>query len=115
MPPRRGMPADDQPRRSPAAALVNTSQPVDERPSPTRDTAPGSRTRRLSLDLDRELVEELRNAVVYFQRQGHPELTQVGLITSALESLLHELRQDHGFERFPSRGDTRPKPGRRPG
>lgn len=115
MPTRPGLPADEQPRRSPAAELVHASQPADERAVPkSRAPAPSSRTQRLSLDLDYELVEELRNAVVYLQRQGHPEITQVGMIASALDSLLRSLRQEHGYERFPARGATRPKPGRRP-
>ena len=108
---RRGLPATPPPRRSAAAALVAGQ----DRSRSDRRAPSGRRARaRLSVDLDADLVDELKDAVVYAQHRGQPELTQVALVETGLRQALEDLAADLGVEDFPSRGDNTPKPGRRP-
>lgn len=110
----RGLPAEPRPTRSAAAELVRPEPKTDESRSSSHGSSTSRRTRRLSLDLDAEVVEELRDAVVYLQRHGQPEVTQVGLVTDALVGQLDALREEHDLESFPPRGHLPLKPGRRP-
>ena len=115
--PRRGLTAEEPHRRSAAAALVRGDGAADAtnaRSGQAKPGARGRRTRRLSIDLDAELVEELRDAVVYLQRSGVPETTLAGLVAASIGEALQQLRTERGLERFPSRGPHQPKPGRRP-
>lgn len=112
----RGLPTSSPPRRSAAAELVKSAGQAD------RDLKAGSRehagkgrraTQRIALDLPSDVVDELKDAVVYLQRNGYPEVTQVGVVADAVRVALGEVRKHHGLERFPARGEHKPKPGRR--
>lgn len=69
---------------------------------------------RFSVDVDLELGEELRDAVVYAQYQGHPHITQAALLRRGIALVLSELREELEVEDFPPRGERSPRPGRPP-
>ena len=113
----RGLPARSTPRRSAAAELVQGSGQSDTKSVPAVNDAKGSdrrSTRRLSLDLDARVVEDLKDAVVYLQRNGEPEVTQVSIVSTAIAEAVGSLQRDRDVDQFPPRGEHRPKPGRRP-
>lgn len=107
---RRGLP-DTQPA-NPAAAVVNPAG----QPSATAAThppAPAAQRQRskLTVQLPAELVDELRDAVVFLPTQG-VQATVAGLVTQALEHELATLReQHHDGHPFPAR-NTDPRAGR---
>ena len=114
----RGLPTNSPPRRSAAAELVQSpGQAAGDSRSGAGNDAGKRRgaTQRISLDLPSDVVDELKDAVVYLQRSGHPEITQVGVVARAVRVELDEVRKRHGLERFPARGEHKPKPGRRAG
>lgn len=112
----RGLPPEPHTPRSAAAELVQPTDRQDATPphAPAQSSREPRRTRRVSLDLDADLVEEFRDAVVYLQRHGQPEVTQVGIVTKALTDALAALKDEHGVNHFPHRHERRLKPGRRP-
>lgn len=113
---KRGLPAEPRPRRSAAAEQVATAGrivPTDVELGEATAPKPQT-TRRITLDLDAAVIEDLKGAVVYLQHTGHPEATQVGIVATAVRDALVELLRDHKLEHFPPRGRIAPKPGCRP-
>lgn len=99
---KRGLPVDPQPRRSAAAELVGArDRPRQTDPISDAESFPKPRTRRITLDLEAPVVEELKDAVVYLQHNGHPEATQVKLVTTGFKNVLEQLARDHSLKRFP--------------
>ena len=88
---KRGLPTEPQPRRSAAAKLVDAPEREGQRhPRSDTDVKPKSRTtRRITLDLEAAVVDELKDAVVYLQHNGHPEATQVSITAHGIQDSLH--------------------------
>lgn len=122
--------ADDNnrtPRRNPASAFTSASIDDDTTAKDTRgqrsEALSGDRYEtshissektRFSVDVDLELGEELRDAVVYAQYQGHPHITQAALLRRGIALVLDELREELDVDEFPPRGERSPRPGRPP-
>lgn len=80
---------------TPAAALA--AEPA---------SIPAGRKRSLTVTLPPDLVEELRDAVVYLEQQGE-RVVLAGLVELALNTELRRLRRSHDVgKRFPARGET---------
>lgn len=82
---------------------------VVQAPPTTQPAPPASlpgRKRSLTVTLPPDLVEELRDAVVYLEQQGE-RVVLAGLVETALTTELRRLRRGHDVgERFPARGGT---------
>lgn len=88
---------------------------VDGRVGDGYETSHISRQKtRFNVDLDRQLGEELRDAVVYAQYHGRPDITQTALVGRSIRIALDELKQELGVGSFPPRGGRSPRPGRPP-
>lgn len=107
---RRGLP-DTNPA-NPAGTIVNPT-PRPSAAAATDPPTPAAQRQRtkLTVQLPAEVVDELRDAVVYLPTQG-VQATVAGLVTQALEAELVRLREQHcdGYP-FPAR-NTEPRPGR---
>lgn len=105
---RRGLPAD--PPATPAQAVVSgPDQPGTA--SPRRARSGAADRAKLTVQLRSELVDELRDAVVYLPTQG-VQATVAGIVEQALDHELARLREEHHRgERFPAR-DVQPRAGR---
>lgn len=110
---RRGLPHPNS--VSPAQAIVNPTQPDVAAASGTPSASTGERQRaKLTVQLSAELIDELRDAVVFLPTQG-VQATVAGLVSQALERELVRLREEHhGGHRFPER-NAEPRAGRRIG
>lgn len=105
---RRGLPAD--PPTTPAQAVVGGPDQPGTASSRGGRSAGTDRTK-LTVQLRSELVDELRDAVVYLPTQG-VQATVAGIVEEALNHELTRLREEHhGGERFPAR-DVQPRAGR---
>lgn len=84
-------------------------QMVSDHPSgvPARQ----ARKKRITFDLRPEIVEELRDCVVYAQYHGRPDITQTGLVERGLLLAIQELGLEFQVEHFPPRRDRRPRVG----
>lgn len=115
-----------KPRRNPASVFTSgADSSVTREESSSEDTPALSGDRyesshissektRFSVDVDLELGEELRDAVVYAQYQGHPHITQAALLRRGISLVLDELREELDVDEFPPRGERSPRPGRPP-
>lgn len=73
-------------------------------PQPASPASLSGRKRSLTVTLPPDLVEELRDAVVYLEQQGE-RVVLAGLVETALTTELRRLRRGHDIdERFPARG-----------
>lgn len=82
-------------------------------PSPAAPASPSGRKRSLTVTLPPDLVEELRDAVVYLEQQGE-RVVLAGLVETALTTELRRLRRGHDVgQRFPTRGGTNLRTGPR--
>jgi hypothetical protein len=106
---RRGLPQTGQ--ATPAEAVVTPTQPAAAPPTGPPSPAVPRQRAKLTVQLPAELVEELRDAVVFLPTQG-VQATVAGLVTQALPDQLAWLRdQYHDGHRFPQR-HTDPQAGR---
>lgn len=105
---RRGLPADSP--ATPAEAVVSAS----DQPGTAfrrRGRSAGADRAKLTVQLRSEVIDELRDAVVYLPTQG-VQATVAGIVEQALDHELARLRQEHhAGERFPAR-DVQPRAGR---
>jgi hypothetical protein len=75
--------------------------------------ARAARKRPLTVTLPPELVDELRDAVVYLEQRG-ARVALAGLVEEALAAWLERLRASYDVgERFPHRGAAALRPGAR--
>lgn len=110
---RRGLPESEA--ASPAEAVVaadqrsGTTGPGEGPSRPSPSAAP--ERAKLTVQLPRDVIEELRDAVVYLPSQG-VQATVAGLVEQAVRRELALLRDDYrAGEPFPTR-DTQPRVGR---
>jgi len=88
--------------------------PRPDRTAPLEASPPaGGRKRSLTVTLPPDLVEELRDAVVFLEQRGS-RVALAGLVEEALSAWLQRLRASHDVgDRFPPRGAVTLRPGPR--
>lgn len=105
---RRGLPTTTP--ATPAEAIVSAARQPDATSGRTRPAGDSARTK-LTVQLPADLVDELRDAVVYLPTQG-VQATVAAIVKQAVHRELSRLRDDHHQgQRFPAR-ITQPRVGR---